>query len=138
MLNIHKSQSEYELFTALCIVGNSDLAGIYEYLTSSRGSCCKNESIIIVISGNFVFFMKTTIGWCLKGQRSTVYKRAENVGPYTYLVKRYISLTISDISLALCTICPSVATSGCNSFPDVIRFTSDINLKIFSCSCCFF
>ena len=25
--------------------------GIYEYLTSSRGKHCKNESIVIVISG---------------------------------------------------------------------------------------
>ena len=40
-------------FTTLCIVGDSDLAGIYEYLTSSRGPCCKNESIVIVISGNW-------------------------------------------------------------------------------------
>ena len=55
MLNIHKIQSGYELFTALCIVGDSDLAGIYEYLTSSRGSCCKNESIVIVISGNWEY-----------------------------------------------------------------------------------
>ena len=30
MLNIHKFQSGYELFTTLCIVGDSDLAGIYE------------------------------------------------------------------------------------------------------------
>ena len=52
MLNIHKFQSGYELFTARCIVGDSDLAGIYEYLTSSRGSYCKIESIVIVISGS--------------------------------------------------------------------------------------
>ena len=51
MLNIHKSQRAYELFTNLCIVGDSDLAGIYEYLTASRGKHCKNESIVIVISG---------------------------------------------------------------------------------------
>ena len=53
MLNIHKFLSGYELFTTLCIVGDSDIAGIYEYLTSSRGSYCKNESIVIVISGNW-------------------------------------------------------------------------------------
>ena len=53
MLNIHESQSGYELFTILCIVGDSDIAGIYEYLTSSRGSYFKNESIVIVISGNW-------------------------------------------------------------------------------------
>ena len=51
MLNIHKFHCAYELFTTLCIVGDSDLAGIYEYLTSSRGYHCKNESIVIVISG---------------------------------------------------------------------------------------
>ena len=51
MLNIHKFQSGYELFTTLCIVEDSDLADICEYLTSSRGSCCKSESIVIVISG---------------------------------------------------------------------------------------
>ena len=50
MLNIHKFQSGYELFTTLCIVEDSGLAGIYEYLTSSRGSYCKNETIVIVIS----------------------------------------------------------------------------------------
>ena len=55
MLNIHKFQSGYELFTTLCIVGDSALAGIYEYLTSSRGSCCKNVSIVIVISGNLEY-----------------------------------------------------------------------------------
>ena len=55
MLNIHKFQSGYELFTTLCIVWDSDLAGIYEYLTSSRGSYCKNESIVIVISGNWEY-----------------------------------------------------------------------------------
>ena len=53
MLNIHKFQSGYELFTTLCIVGDPNLAGIYEYLTSSRGSYCKNESIVTVISGNW-------------------------------------------------------------------------------------
>ena len=51
MLNIYK----YELFTTLCTVGGSNLAGIYEYLTSSRGSCCKSESIVIVISGNWEY-----------------------------------------------------------------------------------
>ena len=56
MLNIHKFQSGYELFTTLCIVGDSDLAGIYEYLTSSRGSYRRNESTVIVISGNWDFF----------------------------------------------------------------------------------
>ena len=49
MLNIHKFQSGYELFTTLCIVEDSDLDGIYDYLTSSRGSFCKNKCII---SGN--------------------------------------------------------------------------------------
>ena len=58
MLNIHKFQGGYELFTTLCIVGDSDLAGIYEYLTSNRGSYCKNESIIIVISGKIVLIKK--------------------------------------------------------------------------------
>ena len=53
MLNIHRFQSGYELFTTLCIVGDSDLADIYEYLTWSRGSHCKNESIVIVSSGNW-------------------------------------------------------------------------------------
>ena len=65
MLKIHKSQSGYELFTTLCIVGDSDLASIYEYLTSSRGSYCKNESIVIVISGNWEYgtglFLSTII-----------------------------------------------------------------------------
>ena len=55
MLNIHKFQSGYELFTTLCIVGDSNLAVIYEYLTSSRSSYCKNESIVIVISGNWEY-----------------------------------------------------------------------------------
>ena len=55
MLNIHKFQSGYELFTTLCIAGDSDLAGIYDYLTSSRGSCCINESIVIVIGGNWAY-----------------------------------------------------------------------------------
>ena len=55
MLNIHKFQSGYELFTTLCIVEDSDLADICEYLTSSRGSCCKSESIVIVISGNWYY-----------------------------------------------------------------------------------
>ena len=53
MLNIHKFQSGYELFTNLSIVGDSNLAGIYEYLTSSRCSYSKNESIVIVSSGNW-------------------------------------------------------------------------------------
>ena len=52
MLNIHKLQSGYELFTTLCIVEDSDLDGIYDHLTSTRGSFCKSECIIIVISGN--------------------------------------------------------------------------------------
>ena len=52
MLNIHKFQSGYELFTTLCIVEDSDLDGIYDYLTSTRGSFCKSECIVIVISGN--------------------------------------------------------------------------------------
>ena len=55
MLNIHKFQSGYELFTTLCTVGDSDLACIYEYLTSSRGSYCKKESIVIVISDNWEY-----------------------------------------------------------------------------------
>ena len=55
MLNIYKFQSGYDLFTTLCIVGDSNLAGICEYLTSSRGLCCKNESIVIVISGNWEY-----------------------------------------------------------------------------------
>ena len=55
MLSINKLQSGYELFTTLCIVRDSDLAGIYEYLTSSRGSYCKNESSVIVISGNWEY-----------------------------------------------------------------------------------
>ena len=55
MLNIHRLQSGYELFTTLCIVGDSDLTVIYEYLTSSQGSYCKNESIVIVISGNWEY-----------------------------------------------------------------------------------
>ena len=45
MLTIHKFQSGYELFTTLCI----------EYLKSSRSSHCKNESIVIVISGNWEY-----------------------------------------------------------------------------------
>ena len=53
MLNIHQLQSGYELFTTLCIVGDSDLAGIYVHSTPSRGSYGKNESIVIVISGNW-------------------------------------------------------------------------------------
>ena len=54
-LNIHKFQSGYELFATLCILGDSNLAGIYEYLTSRRGSCCKNEPIVILISGNWEY-----------------------------------------------------------------------------------
>ena len=54
MLNIHKFQSGYELST-LCIFVDSDIVGIYEYLTSSRGSYCKNESIVIVYSGNWEY-----------------------------------------------------------------------------------
>ena len=54
MLNIHKSQSGHELFTALCIVGDSDLARIYEYLTHHvEVRTVKNESIVIVVSGNW-------------------------------------------------------------------------------------
>ena len=55
MLNIHKFQCGYELFTALYIVGDSDLAGMCEYLTSSRGSYCKNESKVIAISANLKY-----------------------------------------------------------------------------------
>ena len=55
MLNINKFRSGYELFTILCIVGDSDLAAIYEYLTASRGSYCKNESLVIVTSGNWEY-----------------------------------------------------------------------------------
>ena len=51
MLNIHKFQSGHELFTTLCIVGDSGFASIYKDLTSSRSSYCKNESIVIVVSG---------------------------------------------------------------------------------------
>ena len=51
MLNIHNFQSGHVIFTTLCIAGDSDFAGTYGYLTSSRGSYCKNESIVIVISG---------------------------------------------------------------------------------------
>ena len=61
MLNIHKFQSGYELFTTLCIVGDSNLAGIYEYLTSSRGLCCKKESIVIVISGNWEYCRRVKV-----------------------------------------------------------------------------
>ena len=43
MLNIHQLQSGYELFTTLCIVGDSDLAGIYVHSTPSRGSYCKKR-----------------------------------------------------------------------------------------------
>ena len=42
-------------YSQLCIVGDSDIAGIYEYLTSSRGSYCKNEFIVMVISGNWEY-----------------------------------------------------------------------------------
>ena len=31
------------------------MLNIHKYLTSSRGSCCKNKSIVIVISGNWEF-----------------------------------------------------------------------------------
>ena len=55
MLNIHKFQCGYELFTTLCIVGDSDIAGIYEYLTLSRGSYCKTESIVNVLNGNWEY-----------------------------------------------------------------------------------
>ena len=55
MLNIHQFQCVHELFTTMCIVKDSDLAGIYKYLTSCRGSYCKNESIVIVISGNWEY-----------------------------------------------------------------------------------
>ena len=80
MLKIHKSQSGYELFTTLCIVGDSDLAGIYEYLTSSRGSYCKNESIVIVVSGNWEYgtglFLSTIISlWLVL---THILKRAKN------------------------------------------------------------
>ena len=37
MLNIRIFQSGYELFATLCIVGDSDLAGIYVDSTPSRG-----------------------------------------------------------------------------------------------------
>ena len=76
MLNIHKFQSEYELFTTLCIVGDSDLAGIYDYLTSSRGSCCKFESIVIVISGNWEYetgFGRASL-WCWSSSNIKQYK----------------------------------------------------------------
>ena len=53
--NVHKFQSGYEQFTTLCILEDSNLASIYEYSTSRRGSCCKNESIVIVISGNWEY-----------------------------------------------------------------------------------
>ena len=53
--NINKFQSGYELFTTLRIVGDSDLASIYEYLLLSWGSYCKNESIVIVVSGNWEY-----------------------------------------------------------------------------------
>ena len=55
MLIIHKLQSGYELFTTLCVVGDSDLVCIYEYLTTRRGSHFKNESIFIAISGNWEY-----------------------------------------------------------------------------------
>ena len=56
MLSIHKSQSGHELFTALCIVGDSDLARIYEYLTHHvEVRTVKNESIVIVVSGNWEY-----------------------------------------------------------------------------------
>ena len=50
MLNIHNSNVHMS-YSQLCIVGDSDLAGIYEYLTSSQGKHCKIESKVIVISG---------------------------------------------------------------------------------------
>ena len=54
-VKFHKFHRGYDLFTTLCIVGDSALAGIYEYLTSSRGSYCKNQSIVIVINGNWEY-----------------------------------------------------------------------------------
>ena len=35
MLNIHECQCGYDIFTTLCIVGDSDLAGIYVDSTPS-------------------------------------------------------------------------------------------------------
>ena len=53
MLNIHKYRRDANLqqYTELWIANIH--YGIYEYLTSSRGSYRKNESIVIVISGNW-------------------------------------------------------------------------------------
>ena len=50
MLNIHNSGVDMS-YSQLCIVGDSDLAGIYEYLTLSGGAYCKNDSFVTVISG---------------------------------------------------------------------------------------
>ena len=50
MLNIHKYQRDLNLQQIAHIH-----CGNYEYLISSRGSYCKSESIVIVISGNWEY-----------------------------------------------------------------------------------
>ena len=54
-LNTRKFHCGYELVkTPLCIVGDSDLAGIYVDLTPTvKNKPCINESVVIVFSGNW-------------------------------------------------------------------------------------
>ena len=88
MLNIpHKFQSGYELFATLCIVGDSDLASIYEYLTSIRGSYCKNESIVIVISGNWEYETGLLRCW-LNEQQSTGITEGVVFNAFLFLARR--------------------------------------------------
>ena len=53
MLNIRKYRRglNFQQYTELWIAHIR--SGIYEYLTLSRGSHCKNESLVIAISGNW-------------------------------------------------------------------------------------
>ena len=55
MLNLYKYWRDLNLqqYTELWIAHVH--SGIYEYLTSSRGSYCKNESIVIVVSGKWEY-----------------------------------------------------------------------------------
>ena len=50
MLIIQNFQCGYELFTALCIVGDSGFVGLYVDSTPSCSYPCKNKSLCIVIN----------------------------------------------------------------------------------------
>ena len=83
MLHFHKFRRDLNLqqYTELWIAHIH--SGINEYLTSSRGSYCKNESIVIVISGNWEYETGLFIEWYLVNAKlqeinSTKYHNAEN------------------------------------------------------------